>query len=340
MPYTDLNRFHDALKGRPMDRVPVLAAIGLWAATNYPGASFEDVASDSALIAEAQLWAKRVTGIDAVCPSADPLFIAEAFGCKVRFLETGPLVDPLPILTDIRGDVGKIHFPDPREAGRCPVVLEAARMLSEKVQGEVPVMGIFEGAFTNACRIIGTEQILRMTYRDGKLLEALLDGVNKFLIEFGQALLENGINTFFIPEPTASSTMISPGMFNKFVLPRLKELINELDVPIILHICGDTKPILAYMTESGSDVISLDQCMDLAAARAILSETAIAGNVDPVESLLMGHTDTVKKDTLHCLQTAGIDRFILMPGCGVPPSTPVENLNAMVRATAEDGIGR
>lgn len=339
MTYTDLDRFYDALRGQPMDRVPVFAAMGLWAATNFPEAPVKEVALDPELIAKAQLWAKEVLGMDAVSPSVDPLFIAEAFGCEVRFLDTGPLVDPLPISISSPEDAEKVPLPDPRKTGRCPVVLEAARILSEECKGEVPLMGIFEAALTNTCRIIGSEHILRMTRKNPQALEVLLDRVNGFLIEFGKALLENGVNTFFIPEPTASSAMISPVMFRQFVLPRLQRLTGELDVPTILHICGDTNPILATMGEAGSEVISLDQCMDLSTFRNVLPEKVLGGNVDPVESLLLGDTEQVKKDALHCLHTGGTGQFILMPGCGVPPKTPVENLKTMVRTASEYGLG-
>jgi MtaA/CmuA family methyltransferase len=339
MTYNALNRFHDALRGRPKDRVPVFAAIGLWAATHFPEAPAQEIASDAGLIAKAQLWARDVTGYDPVSPSADPLFIAEAFGCEVRFLETGPLVDPLPISVSSPEDIEKIPIPDPRKTGRCPVVLEAARILSEETRGEVPLMGIFEATFTNAGRIIGTENILRMTRKNPQTLEIFLDKVNQFLIDFGQALIENGVNTFFVPEPTASSSMVSPKIFRQFVLPRLQRLRSQLDVPFILHICGDTKPILSAMIESGSDVISLDQCMDLSEVRETLPETVLGGNVEPVDSLLMGDTEQVKKDALHCLQTGGIDHFILMPGCGVPPNAPVENLKAMATMANEYGLG-
>lgn len=339
MTYTDLDRFRDALEGQPKDRVPVFAAMGLWAATNFPGSTPKEVASDPGLTANAQLWAKEVIGTDAVSPSADPLFIAEAFGCRVRYLETGPLVDPLPVAFKSPEDIEQLPFPDPRKTGRCPIVLEAARRLSQATGGKVPLMGVFEGPFTNTCRIVGAEHILRMTRKNIQTVDALLDRVNRFLIELGQALLENGVNTFFIPEPTASSTMISPGMFRQIVLPRLQKLTSGLDVPTILHICGDTKPILAAMGEAGSEVISLDQCMDLSSAKTVLPEKVLAGNVEPVESLLMGDAEKVRKNTLHCLHTGGTDRFILMPGCGVPPNAPVENMKAMVRTSWEYGLG-
>lgn len=339
MTYSNLSRFQDALKGRPKDRVPVFAGITLWAASNFPDASFQEIASDPDLIARAQLWAAESIGCDAVFPTADALTIAEAFGCKVRFPETGPLVEALSISINSVEDVEGLPSPDPRKTGRLPVVLEAARLLSEKTRGEMPLMGIFEGAFTNTSRIIEAEHMLRMVYKKPRVLEALLDRVNESLCEFGEALVESGVNVFFIPEPTASSTMISPRMFSQFALPRLQSLTSRLKAPVILHICGDTHPILPAMRQAGAKALSLDQCMDLAKARSMAPDMVLAGNVDPVTSLLMGDAETVKRDALNCLRSAGTDRFILMPGCAVPPKTPVENLRAMVKTAVEFGLG-
>lgn len=336
--YSSLNRFQDALTGSPRDRVPVLAGTSLWAATNYEGASFQEIASDPELIVRAQLWARDAIGYDALYPCADPLSIAEAFGCRVRFLETGPLVDPLPVPVESTEDVERLPFPDPEKDGRLPVLLGAARGLKEKSGGKAPIVGVFEGPFTNSCRIADTERVLRMIYKKPRVIEALLDRVNAFLGNLGETLLECGVNVFYIPEPTASATMIAPRMFSQWVLPRLQRLTGRLKAPVILHICGDTRPILPLMAEAGARILSLDQCMDLGEARKLAPGVTLAGNVDPVQSLLMGDPAAVKADTFRSLQRAGTDRFILMPGCAVPPNAPIENLRAMVEAAAEFGV--
>jgi [methyl-Co(III) methanol-specific corrinoid protein]:coenzyme M methyltransferase len=178
-----------------------------------------------------------------------------------------------------------------------------------------------------------------MIYRRPAVLDTLLERVNEFLIDFGKALIESGVNALYVPEPTASPAMISPSMFSRIVLPRLWVLTSRLDCPVILHICGDTRPILPAMGESDAKVLSLDQCMDLSESRAMVPDRVLAGNVDPVKSLLMGDVETVREDALRCLQSAGTERFILMPGCAVPPRTPVENLRAMVSTAVEFGLG-
>jgi uroporphyrinogen decarboxylase len=93
------------------------------------------------------------------------------------------------------------------------------------------------------------------------------------------------------------------------------------------------------MSETGADVLSIDQCMELTESRKTVPEAVLGGNVDPIQSLLMGTREQVEKDTLNCLRTAGTNRYILMSGCGVPPNTPVENLKTMVETGKAYGLG-
>jgi len=154
-------------------------------------------------------------------------------------------------------------------------------------------------------------------------------------MEFGLALIESGANVLLIPEPTASASMISPPMFRRFVLPRLQQIFNGLKVPSILHICGDTTSLLEMMSRTGAAVLSLDQCMDLAGAKAAVPKGVLGGNVDPVNSLLMGTKEEVEADTIRSLSGGGPGRFILMSGCGIPPKSPVENIKTMVLTATE-----
>ena len=116
--------------------------------------------------------------------------------------------------------------------------------MADYSHGQVPVIGLFEGPFTTAGRLFETERLLRLIYRNPAVLARLLDRVTEFLLQFGQALVENGAQALLIPEPTASSSMISPRIFADWVLPRLQRIIRNLDRPCILHICGDTAPLL------------------------------------------------------------------------------------------------
>ena len=339
MPYSAMDRFNDALLGRPKDHVPLFPMVAGWAAANFSDLPPAELALDPKGIVDVQIRARESMGYDALFAYADPLYIPEAFGCKVRFLETGPLADPLPIKVTSMVDVDGLSLPDARREGRLPLILEAVKDLSEYGDGDLPVLGLFEGPFTTTCRILEPELIMRMVYKNRAVLEALLDKVTAFLLKFAEALVENGANAIFLPEPTASASMISPTMFRQFVLPRLKKLTQNLKVPCILHICGDTSPTLKAMGESGAKVLSLDQCMDLSSSRAVVKDGVLGGNVDPINALLMGSKEQVVNDTLNCLRKAGTKRFVLMTGCGVPPNTPLENVKIMIRTAKKYGLG-
>ena len=339
MSYSATDRFSDALLGKPKDHVPLFPMIAGWAAANFSDLPLSKLALDPKGIVDVQIRAKESMGYDALFAYADPLYIPEAFGCRVRFLETGPLADPLPIKVTSMVDVDGLPLPDARREGRLPLILDVVKDLSEYGNGDLPVLGLFEGPFTTTCRILEPELIMRMVYKNRAVLEALLDKVTAFLLKFAEALVENGANAIFLPEPTASASMISPTMFRQFVLPRLKKLTQNLKVPCILHICGDTSPTLKAMGESGAKVLSLDQCMDLSSSRAVVKDGVLGGNVDPINALLMGSEEQVVKDTLNCLRRAGTKRFVLMSGCGVPPNTPLENVKIMVKTAKEYGLG-
>ncbi len=335
MSYSDMQRFKDALDGNPRDRVPIFPLIAGWVAANFSDFSPLEVASDPHLMVNAQIEAKESMGYDALFSYVHPLYIPEAFGCRIRFLDSGPLVDPLPLDISRAKDIDNLPQPDAKREAGLPVILDATLGLSAYGNDEVPVVGLFEGPFTTTCRIIEAEVIMRMIYKNQPILERLLDKITDFLLEFGRALIESGANVILIPEPTASSSMISPSMFRRFVLPRLQKIFNELKALSILHICGDTTSLLEIMTQTGATVLSLDQCMDLAEARAAIPKAVLGGNVDPVNSLLMGTKEQVKADTIRSLSRGGLGRFILMSGCGIPPKTPVENIETMVLTATE-----
>ncbi len=99
MAYSAMERFNDALNGEPKDHLPILPPVSGWAAANFSDFPLSKIVWEPKRIAEAQIRAEEAMGYDCLYPHSDPLYIPEAFGCTVRFPETGPLADPLPSLS-------------------------------------------------------------------------------------------------------------------------------------------------------------------------------------------------------------------------------------------------
>ena len=134
-------------------------------------------------------------------------------------------------------------------------------------------------------------------------------------------------------EPTSSGDLISPRMFKNLVVPFLKRTNDEISSKVLVrmtHICGNTNKIVDYINEINTNLFSVDYKVDM--QRAKLSEkTVIAGNINPVETMLKGSAVDVKNKAQRCCQmiSKGGD-YILMPGCDIPASTPLENILAIV----------
>ena len=136
----------------------------------------------------------------------------------------------------------------------------------------------------------------------------------------------------------AVASQISPQMYNRFALPfeqRIFNAVHEMGALARLHICGDTTQILPDMVISGADIIDIDWMVDMGlAANTFRDGPTVCGNFDPVGVLLRSTPEEVYTETMNCLRLGG-DRCISAAGCEVPDGTPVENLQAQVKALQE-----
>jgi uroporphyrinogen decarboxylase len=87
-------------------------------------------------------------------------------------------------------------------------------------------------------------------------------------------------------------------------------------------------------------VIGVDWRVDIGEAWARLGyEVAIQGNLDPV--ILFGSVDLIKKEVKRILdRVGGRSGHIFNLGHGILPTTPVENVAALVEAVHEFGARR
>ena len=309
---------------KEVQEVPVIPQVASWVAKSS-GVPLKDLIINPEAIVRAQINAQKALGYDALFAYIDPLYIPEAFGCPLVFLSSGPDVSSLPIKNE--EDARALSIPDIRKDGRLPLILRVAGDLVRFPERQVPVLGLVEGPFTTASRILSAERMMRDLIRDRSLVERMLEKVGALLCRFGRALAETGAEGLIVADPVSSSTMISPKIYRDMVLPHLRQFIESLPIPVILHVCGDTRPILSLMAETGARVLSLDQCMDLAKAKeALAGRCGIGGNVDPIQVLFLGTPEDVKKETLNCLKQGGKRGYILMAGCAVPAGTPIDNL--------------
>ena len=148
-------------------------------------------------------------------------------------------------------------------------------------------------------------------------------------IRFARAQVQAGADMIGVGDSVAS--LISPQMYEQLVLPfetRLFDAIHEAGAIVKLHVCGDIGNSIDLMARTGCEMIDVDWMVPLDEARmAVGPDVTLAGNFDPSAVLLQGTPQEVADAARENIKSGG-KRFILQPGCEVPPGTPEANIRA------------
>lgn len=319
------NRLEDVIFGRLPDSVPVIPFVMKYSA-KIAGISYRDYCTSSKGMAESQLKCLERFGYDATNVSSDPHRLAGALGGKIRFPEEGvPVVEEPPIKS--REDLRTTQIPDPKDDPRCRQRLKAIEIIKNR-NPQIPVIGWVEGALSEASSIIGPINALRAIKKDPEFMEDLYRFCAKFDTEFALAQVEAGADIIGAGDSLASQ--ISTENFRESVVYS-QEIFDDLSVPTLYHVCGDTTHQLEVLARSGADIIDLDWQVDLKQARKVLGpETVIRGNINPTK-FVRAEPDDIASLSRTAIETAGAEgSFILSAGCEIPPDSREENLEKMI----------
>lgn len=337
---TSKERTVAALTGKPYDRIPVNLLISDHAA-RVIGVTVGDYNNSAELLARGQIAAWRRYGSDNVNTGPGLTGIAEAIGSRIAFPDSTPYVAENALREEM--DLDLLKVPDPEKDGRLPLFLEAAAIVLKEIGDQVGLAMTTSGPFTTAAAIRGTELFLRDLHKNPQFAHRLLRLATDSILRFSTAAIGVGAR-IGLADPTASGTMISPKQFREFALPYLKETVAgitaESGFAPSIHICGNTSKIWPEMADTGVAIISLDDAVDLAAAKTQVGDrVALLGNIRPTVTMYLGTPDDVRANVLECL-AKGWDNpkgYILGLGCGLPIDTPSENIHALMGAAREYG---
>lgn len=333
-------RLAAALAGKPYDRIPVNLLISDHAA-RVVGVSVDQFQHSPRLMAEGQVAAFRLYGHDLVNVGPGLTGLPEALGCRLGFPDGSPYVAAPAI--EREEELNRLRVPDPHRDARLPLFLEAAELVERELGDEVTISMTTSGPFTTAAHVRGTERFLRDLRRNPAFAHGLLRIATDTVIAFGRAAAGAGVR-ISLAEPTASGTLIGAPQFREFVQPYLTEVVSAVREasggPPALHICGNTTRIWHAMADTGAGLLSLDDEVDLGAAKQeVGSRVALLGNVRPTAVMYLGTPDDVRLNARHCLARAWDTPkgYLLGLGCGLPIDTPPENIHALVAAAREYG---
>jgi len=255
---------------------------------------------------------------------------ASALGLPVRF----PLLESPSVeyhLVKEVSDLQQFMACDILKDGRARTYIDTMKMMAMYLD---TIPGAYcTGPFTLGGLMMGANEIALATALDPEVVHRVLEVATSVIVRYVKALAQAGAKVLAVLEPTA--VMLSPAAFEDFSGKYVRQVFAAAPgcVPV-LHICGHSTHLLDRMVETGAEGLSLDAPIDFpAAAKALPSNVALIGNVDPVSVMRDGRPSQVTEAVRQLSDAMGPWRnFILSTGCDLPPDTPLDNIRAFMDA--------
>lgn len=278
-----------------------------------------------------------------------------------RFFPTFDEVDPETLWYVEPWDLTDITYPYTWSFDKTPRPLDdffppyhtdTLRLVKEKVGDAVSVHGEIFSPFSQFLELLNYEHALVATLDDPVKTHAILERLTLGAIDLAKGQVEAGADAVLISSAFAGGGFLSREDYETFVLPYEKRVIDEVQavypkMRIYTHTCGAIGDRLDLMLATGTNGIdTLDPpplgTVELADAVPQLAGKAfIKGNLDPVNTLLLGDRDTVRAAVLNRLEAAMPGGgYILSSACSVAPAVKPELLEYMSELAREHGSYR
>ena len=180
------------------------------------------------------------------------------------------------------------------------------------------------GCWQDACCLYGTEKMIMEAYDDPEWVHAFLKILQKRKITFVKSLKGAKYDILELGGGDASTTVISPKLFNEFVAPYdsvLIQLAHEAGQRIVYHTCGGMMPILEDIAAMKPDAMEtftppgMGADVDLAEAKKRIGDkVCMIGGFDQFHFFKGCTPEQTRAEVRRCFEAAGGNGgYILCP---------------------------
>jgi uroporphyrinogen decarboxylase len=341
--------FLDQLKGK----IPKKPTVSVWNTRSTCGlpkkaTKLKDYYNNVEIKLAAQLTPLELFDDTLILPGVWPDYgvalEASAFGCEVKFFENDP-PQALPFMKDY-SEINSLKIINPKKDGLMPRALEEYKFILKNIPSKfIKKIDYLDGCVVTAgplevsSMIMGHELFYLGFYNAPYLIKKLLDivteGICKWLNEL--KLVSGRIKIYSMIEHLPGQ--ISREHFIEYGYPYIKQIFDESNANIKLYHNEDNiNHINDYISKLGIDIFHFGDIGGLSIKELISKigdSIVVMGNVSPLEVLLKGNKEDVRKASLQCIRE-GKNRLLLSSGGGMAPDTPKENIGAMINAARKD----
>lgn len=338
MAYTDTmtpkQRVLNALNKKPVDRTPVAnpTSVATVELMDLVSAPFPRACQEPELVAELAATGYTELGFDSISPYFSIIQESSALGCEMQWEEkdnwpTVRMYNPIwKSAADVKIPSGLLNHRDMK------AITESISILKNTYGDEVAIIGKTMGPWTLAYHVFGVESFLLGTVDDPNETIKALDRLKEISILFGQAQIDAGADALTFPDH-ATGDLVSGEYYKRFLQDLHTEMVDELPVPLILHICGNTIDRMPYIAQTGMASFHFDSKNDPQEAMdAVGDGIGLVGNINNPETLYAKGPNDVREEVYRCLD-AGVQ--MIAPECAIPLATRIENLIEIPRAVKD-----
>jgi len=332
---TPKERVMRLLHKEPIDTMPFFSGMGMvvMPGIQKAGFNFPTIHTDAERMAMSAIWSARLMGFDCVVIPYDMTMESEAIGNEISLYEDSEDILYPTIPEKKWASMDDVEVPDNlTELGRMPLIPKAIEIIKKEAP-ELPIGCWQLGPFTQAGQMLELDMILKGVFKQKQRVEAVLDKMTGMIIKNGKFLQAAGCDYITLREPGVAADLLSPRTFRDMIKPRLTQILDSWKSPKLLHICGQTDPLIEMMNECHADGLTVDIKNNIADSRKKLGNDALLmGNLDT-------YTMTCDENTPRETAIAHIKQIIdngvdaVMPGCDLWPAIVKENMLACVETT-------
>jgi [methyl-Co(III) methanol-specific corrinoid protein]:coenzyme M methyltransferase len=323
------------LRKEPIDTMPFFSGMGMVVMPGIQkvGCKFAQIHTDANRMAMSAVWSARLMGFDCVVIPYDMTMESEAVGNQISLYEDSEDILYPTIPHKKWKSMDEVEIPqDIMERGRLPLLPKAIKIIKEEAP-ELPIGCWQLGPFTQAGQMLELDMILKAVFKEKKKVEELLDKLTEMIIELGKWLQASGCDYITLREPGVAADLLSPRTFKEIIKPRLTRILDAWKSPKLLHICGQTDPLIEMMADCHADGLTVDIKNNIKESRKKLGpDVLLMGNVDTYK--ITCDPSTTKEEAIAHIKWIidnGVDA--VMPGCDLWPAIVEENMKACVDTT-------
>jgi MtaA/CmuA family methyltransferase len=334
-----VERVRRTIAGETPDRAPVVALI-IHHAIRLSGVRYDEYACNPRLLVDTQVRAWQEYGYDGFHVTCDNWVLPSALGCPIKFFPDQPPTAAARVLAGSK-DLNLLTRPRTGTEGRMGFKVEATRLAAEAVGDRCYLKTCFDsGPFSLATAVRGIENLMLDCTDDPQFVYDLLEICTDAVVKFARACGQAGCHALTFGDSTAG--LLSRDLYKRFAYPYAKRVIDalvDLEIPVFMHICGDTGHIIDLMAAAGATGLEVDYQHDIAFyKRETGGAVCLQGNIAPAAIMYRGTPQDVENASRIALEQGMVGgRHILSAGCEIPRDTPGANIHALVNTAKQFG---